>query len=78
MAPPGTEDPLLTIVSKLEENAQMLADMRLQMMGMEGSLRKVADDQITIESWKPEIDGKVSDLQGSVADLKQKVDLIIQ
>lgn len=77
MAPPGTEDPLMTIVSKLEENTKMLSDMRLQMMSMEGSLRKVADDQMVIESWKPEIDEKVSSLQESVMDLKHKVDLVV-
>lgn len=60
MAPPGAEDPLLTIVAKLEENAKMLSDVRLQMISMDGSLRKLTDDQIIMESWKPEIDSKVS------------------
>lgn len=55
----------------------MLSDMRLQMMSMDGSLRKLADGQIILEEWKPEIDGKVSELQGSVADLKRKVDLVL-
>lgn len=77
MAPPGSEDAMMTIVSKLEENTKMLSDMRLQIMSMDGSLRKLANDQILVETWKPVIDGKVAILQDSVADLKQKVELVI-
>lgn len=55
----------------------MLADMRLQMMSMDGSLGKITDDQSIIESWKPEIEGKVTDLQGSVTELKQKVEVVL-
>lgn len=84
MSPPRTEDPLLSILAKLEESAKkdedsrtILTEVQNKIESMDESLKKFATSHGELESWKPEIDTKVADLQNSVYDLKTKVDLFI-
>ncbi|CAN6225874.1 unnamed protein product [Urochloa humidicola] len=44
---------------------------------MHQSLDKLSEEQGEIKNWKPQLEGRVTDLQKSVSDLKLKVDLFI-
>ncbi|CAN6337557.1 unnamed protein product [Urochloa humidicola] len=45
--------------------------------GMQLSIDRLSDGQGEIESWKPQLEGKVTKLQNYVSDLKLKMNLFI-
>lgn len=83
MAPAAKEDPLVTILAKLEENSRReeetrrtISDVQLFMRSMDSSLKKLTEDQANMESWKPEVHGRVAELQTSMTHLSQQVELM--
>lgn len=81
MAPPND---IAVILAKLEElgkkadEAISKADhTNRKIEEMQQSVQVISEEQASLKIWKPEFEGKVSELQGSVFDLKTKVDLFI-
>jgi len=82
MAPPT--DSISTVIAKLEElgrkvdNVDRKTDETNQKIEeMQSSIQQIKDEHTSVNTWKPELENKVSDLQNSVFLLKQKVDLLI-
>ncbi|XP_039804309.1 uncharacterized protein LOC120668633 isoform X2 [Panicum virgatum] len=78
------KDSISTVLAKLEELGQKFDNMdrktdetTQKIEEMQQSVRQLKDEQISLTSWKPELEDKVSDLQNSVFLLKQKVDCFI-
>jgi hypothetical protein len=76
MAP--STDSMATILSKLEELGKKADETSQKIKGMQQSVQQNADEQKSLTAWKPDMEGKVTDLQNSMFDLKQKIDLFIQ
>lgn len=77
-------DSIATVIAKLEELGrkvdnvdQKTNETNQKMEEMRTSIQQIKDEQTAVNSWKPELVNKVSDLQNSVFLLKQKVDLFI-
>ncbi|KAF8730967.1 hypothetical protein HU200_016842 [Digitaria exilis] len=82
MAP--TADPLVAVLAKLEELGKKVDRTNLKtdetnrrIEEMQASIGLLREEQSTVKEWKPEFEGKIAELQGSVFELKTKVDLFI-
>ncbi|RLN24315.1 hypothetical protein C2845_PM07G38430 [Panicum miliaceum] len=77
MAPPT--DSIATVLAKLEELGRKIDDTNLKadetnrnIEEMQLSIQQNTDEQSLLSAWKPGMEDKVTDLQNSVFDLKQK------
>lgn len=82
MAPP--RDSLAMVLAKLEELGKKADETILRtddtyrkIEEMQNSIQLLSDEKGVVKVWRPMIETKVVDLQNSVYDLKQKVDLFI-
>lgn len=74
MAPPSE---LTIVLEKLAELGKKQDDTNSKIAEMQNDIRLLTEEQSSVRGWKPELEGKVLDLQNTVFDLKQKVDLFI-
>lgn len=75
---------LSAILSKLEELGKKADETNLKVdqanrriEEIQSSVHHLTEEQDLVKAWKPELEGKVTELQNSVSDLKLKVDLFI-
>ncbi|CAL4941434.1 unnamed protein product [Urochloa decumbens] len=68
-------------MSKLEEMMKQMdktaEETNRKLEGMQQSFDKLSLEQGSIQTWKPELEGKVTKLQQSVSDLQLKMDLFV-
>jgi len=81
MAPPSD---LATVLQKLEELGKKMdhtntktEEMNRKIEEMQLTIKQNTEEQNSLITWKPGMEDKVTDLQNSVYDLKQKIDLFI-
>lgn len=81
MAPPKADDPLVLLMAKIEEGNRethrMMGEMQSTMKTLEDSVVKLSAEHDRVESWKPEVESKLSRLGDSVQDLKIRVESFI-
>lgn len=75
MAPPT--DSLATVLAKLEELGQKFDTIDRKTDETNTKLEEIQHQQSSVTTWKPELEGKVTDLHNSVYLLQKKVDLFI-
>lgn len=75
---------MAVVLAKLEElgkkadEANSKADQtNRKIEEMQQSINLLSEEQTSVKNWKPELEGRVTELQNSVFDLKTKVDLFI-
>jgi hypothetical protein len=83
MAPPM--DSIAAVLAKLEEMSinmditnSKADEMNRKMEEMQSSIDGVKLEQGTVKEWKPRFETTVTELQSSVQDLKQKMEMFIQ
>jgi seryl-tRNA synthetase len=83
MVPPT--DSIAAVLAKLKEMSRKMDitnskadEMNRKMEEMQSSIDGVKMEQGAVKEWKPQFETKVTELQTSVYDLKQKMDTFIQ
>jgi predicted nuclease with TOPRIM domain len=78
-------DSIVAVLAKLEETSRKMDitnskanEMNRKMEEMQSSIDGVKLEQGAVKEWKPQFKTKVTELQTSVYDLKQKMDMFIQ
>ncbi|CAN6276319.1 unnamed protein product [Urochloa humidicola] len=65
------------MVKDIRETSLKKDETNCKIKGMQQSIDRISGEQGEIQTWRPQLEGKVTDLQNSMSDLKLKVDLFI-
>jgi len=75
MAPPA--DLSTVLGKKADETISKTDDTHRKIEDMQTSIQLLSEEQSEVKVWRPTVENRVLDLQNSVYDMKQKVDLFI-